>query len=408
MKTSHKAMIYCSFNHYELEVSIGCFHCEKTASAAAERTKVIVDLGFDQPGITLLRDGDEIFVSADELQLKVLSEDAQSRLGKPLDVSVASEQKKAVEALGTMDPAYVVTEEDFFTVTGDEVCEFLTHCGDGRRLHVSSYRVTSGSTASDEELEDVDCFDPKLIDGVTCVLVEPVPNDETSLTVTGEGIFSERNGEIELRGILAKINLPWSHEVINRGPSLWFGHQKVMGWRVTLGVRQFLEITKPYQKDCSARLGDWFREIGKFGEPIELTIMCSKKFWTVFDHLKGDYQKRAGDWASACFGEDAAINHFHRRNRFIEEAIELHQAAGGTADEIIQLVTHVYNKPTGDPHQEVGGAMVTLATLCNALGVDLLHAGEDELARVWEEFPRIRAKQASAQAGSPLPGKVDV
>jgi len=407
MKGSFVALVFCSFDNYQLEVPIGCFSSEEAATGAVERTMMVVDLNDGEPRIKLMRDGQEYFVAADELRLQILRAEAQARLGPALNVSHAEQREKAVEALSSFNPAYVVTEADF-EAANSHIRDFLRGCGDNCRLHSSSYRVTSGSTASDQVLEDVDCFDPKLIDGVTCVLVEPVPNDETSLTVTGEGIFSERNGEIELRSILAKINLPWSHEVINTGPSLWFGHQEVMGWRVTLGVRQFLEITKPYQRDCSARLGDWFREIGKFGEPIQLTIMCSKKFWTVFDHLKGDYQKRAGDWASACFGKAAAIDHFHRRSRFIEEAIELHQAAGGTADEIIQLVTHVYNKPTGDPHQEVGGTMVTLATLCNALGVDLLHAGEDELARVWEEFPRIRAKQAAAKEGSPLPGKVDV
>lgn len=256
-------------------------------------------------------------------------------------------------------------------------------------------------------------YDPSLIAGVTCVLVEPVPNDETSLTVTGDGIFSERDGGTELRDILAQTGLPWEHDVINRGRGLtwWLLDEEVtevMGWRVTLAIKEFLRVTAPYRTGCSARLDEWFKEIGKYRDPIKLTIMCSKKFWTVFDHLKGDYQKRAGEWASTCFGPMVAIDCFHRRNRFIEEAIELHQASRGTVDEIIQLVKHVYNKPAGDPHQEVGGTMVTLATLCNALGVDLLHAGEDELARVWEEFPRIRAKQASAQEGSPLPGDLNV
>lgn len=256
-------------------------------------------------------------------------------------------------------------------------------------------------------------FDPCMIESVTCVLVEPVPNDEQSFTVTGEGIFSERDCDTELRDILSQISLPWKHAAINhgRGPAWWLLDKdvtEVMGWRVTVAIEEFLKVTAPYRSHCSARLDNWFKELATYSPPIQLTIMCPKKIWTTIDHLKGDYQKRAGDWASACFGEDAAINHFHRRSRFIEEALELHQAAGGTADEVIQLVKHVYNKPTGEPHQEVGGAMVTLATLCNAMGVDLLHAGEDELARVWEEFPRIRAKQAAAKEGSPLPGKVDV
>lgn len=259
---------------------------------------------------------------------------------------------------------------------------------------------------SDSETHSPADFDPSLIDRICCLLVEPVPKDDSSNTVTGAGIFRTGNNDHELIAILTRCELPWSHEVINRTYYAGYGHKEVMGWAVNVDIRDFLFITKPHRQQCRPELRDWFVEIGRYEHPIELRIMCVKKIWTTVDHLKGDYQKRAGAWATACFGEEAAINHFHRRNRFIEEAIELHQASGGTADEIIELVNHVYNKPTGDPHQEVGGTLVTLATLCNGLGVNLLHAGEDELARVWEEFPRIRAKQAAAIENSPLPGKL--
>ena len=247
-------------------------------------------------------------------------------------------------------------------------------------------------------------FDPSLVDSISCVLVEPVPNDETSKTVTGEGMYHPGSEHRELINILSKCELPWSHEVINKTCYVGYGHQKVMGWAFNMTIGDFLSITKAHRPTFSIALKDWFKEVGRYGQPVELRVMCPKKIWTSVDHLKGDYQDRAGAWASACFGADAAIDQFHRRNRFIEEAIELHQASGGTADEVAQLVDHVYAKPIGAPRQEAGGCLLTLATLCNALDLDLLHAGEDELARVWDNIIGIRAKQATAQAVSPLPG----
>ena len=150
-------------------------------------------------------------------------------------------------------------------------------------------------------------YDPSLIAGVTCVLVEPVPNDETSLTVTGDGIFSERDGGTELRDILAQTGLPWEHDVINRGRGLtwWLLDEEVtevMGWRVTLAIQEFLRVTAPYRTGCSARLDEWFKEIGKYRDPIKLTIMCSKKFWTV--HRAGPAKERTREINGLGAGRD--------------------------------------------------------------------------------------------------------
>lgn len=286
--------------------------------------------------------------------------------------------------------------------------DFLRGCGDNCRLHSSSYRVTFGSTASDEELEDVDCFDPNIVASINCYLLEPSHDAIRDHVVVGDGPRLPEDCGPALLPVLARLPVQWKHETSAISDFQGYGHQRVMGWSAEIGVEEFVRLVEPLRPVNDDDLEEWLDQLALYLNPTVVKVICRKKTWTAIDHLKGDYQARAGKWASACFGEEAAINHFHRRSRFIEEAIELHQAAGGTADEIIQLVKHVYNKPTGDPHQEVGGTMVTLATLCNALGVDLLHAGEDELARVWEEFPRIRAKQAAAKEGSPLPGKVDV
>lgn len=115
------------------------------------------------------------------------------------------------------------------------------------------------------------------------------------------------------------------------------------------------------------------------------------------------FQSRVHDWIIACFGEEIGADKQERNHRFIEEALELVQANGCTKSEAHQLVDYVYGRPVGDPHQEVGGVMNTLAALCTASGIDMDRAGEDELARVWTKVEKIRAKQAAKPKHSPLP-----
>lgn len=116
------------------------------------------------------------------------------------------------------------------------------------------------------------------------------------------------------------------------------------------------------------------------------------------------FQARVKPWLLECFGEAIAADRQERNHRFLEEALELVQANQCTASEAHQLVDYVYGRPVGEPSQEVGGVMVTLAALCLALGLDMHVAAETELARIWTKVELIRAKQATKPAMSPLPG----
>lgn len=118
------------------------------------------------------------------------------------------------------------------------------------------------------------------------------------------------------------------------------------------------------------------------------------------------YQARVHEWVVACFGEEVARDGRERNHRFLEEALELVQAAGCTTSEAHQLVDYVFGRAVGEPGQEVGGVMNTLAALCNAHGLDLDGEAEKELARVWTISDRIRAKHAAKPKHSPLPGSV--
>lgn len=120
------------------------------------------------------------------------------------------------------------------------------------------------------------------------------------------------------------------------------------------------------------------------------------------------FQQRVQPWLMECFGPMIAGDREERNHRLLEEALELVQACGCTASEAHQLVDYVFGRPVGDPHQEVGGVMVTLAALCLANGLDMHVAGETELARISvpQTVAKIRAKQAAKPKHSPLPEAV--
>jgi len=117
----------------------------------------------------------------------------------------------------------------------------------------------------------------------------------------------------------------------------------------------------------------------------------------------GTFQARVHDWIIACFGEEIGRDQVERNHRFLEESLELVQSLGCTVSEAHQLVDYVYGREIGEPNQEVGGVMNTLAALCTAAGLDMAGAGETELARVWTKVEKIRAKQAAKPKHSPLP-----
>lgn len=115
------------------------------------------------------------------------------------------------------------------------------------------------------------------------------------------------------------------------------------------------------------------------------------------------FQERVAPWMQTCFGAEISADVQERNHRFLEEALELVQAKGCTAGEAHQLVDYVFGRDVGDPHQEVGGVMVTLAALCLAASLDMDKAAEDELRRIWTKVEAIRAKQAAKPKHSPLP-----
>ena len=119
------------------------------------------------------------------------------------------------------------------------------------------------------------------------------------------------------------------------------------------------------------------------------------------------FQDKVRAWMHACFGPAASNDKIERNHRFFEKAVELVQACGCSKEDCLKLVEHIYAKPLGEPIQEVGGVIITLAALCCAQGINLQVSAETELDRVWDKIDAIREKQKRKREllghSSPLP-----
>ncbi len=115
------------------------------------------------------------------------------------------------------------------------------------------------------------------------------------------------------------------------------------------------------------------------------------------------WQERVAQWMAACFTPAITADRGERNHRFLEESLELVQSLGCTASEAHQLVDYVFGRPVGEPSQELGGVMVTIAALANASAMMIDIAADAELARCWTKIDVIRAKQAGKPKHSPLP-----
>lgn len=115
------------------------------------------------------------------------------------------------------------------------------------------------------------------------------------------------------------------------------------------------------------------------------------------------FQGRVQPWMQACFGPEISADRLERGDRLLEEVFELLQSGGYPRERVASLTGYVWSRPTGEPAQEVGGVMVTLAAYCLAHELDMHSAGETELARIWTKVEAIRAKQAAKPKGSALP-----
>lgn len=117
------------------------------------------------------------------------------------------------------------------------------------------------------------------------------------------------------------------------------------------------------------------------------------------------FQARVEPWFRECFPAAVCDDRLERGDRLLEEVFELLQSGDYPAERVAALRDYTWGRAKGEPAQEVGGVMVTLAAYCIAHNLDMHEAGEAELARISQPaiVEKIRAKQAAKPVGSALP-----
>jgi hypothetical protein len=114
-------------------------------------------------------------------------------------------------------------------------------------------------------------------------------------------------------------------------------------------------------------------------------------------------QASSGEWGLECLGQEALDNPDQRNHRFYEESTELVQATGMTREACHRMVDHVFDRPVGEPAQEIGGVMISLSLLANKLGLSVAGSALMELERAWDRIPEIREKQKLKMSVEPPP-----
>lgn len=104
------------------------------------------------------------------------------------------------------------------------------------------------------------------------------------------------------------------------------------------------------------------------------------------------FQYRVLQWVKACFGDKVAFDKTERNHRFLEESLELVQAAGCSKEEVVHIVEYVFSRPPGEVSQESAGVCIMLASLCEAHGIDMEDTAENELKRIWDKIDKVREK----------------
>ena len=105
------------------------------------------------------------------------------------------------------------------------------------------------------------------------------------------------------------------------------------------------------------------------------------------------FQVRCLKWILAWLNSKLVWNKQERNQRFLEESLELVQSLDMDRETAHKLVDYVFGRPKGEPKQELGGVMNTLAILAETNSMSMWQAAEEELSRCWDNIETIKAKQ---------------
>lgn len=149
-------------------------------------------------------------------------------------------------------------------------------------------------------------------------------------------------------------------------------------------------------------IGDWSRLYDSTGW-IESELACMRELIAAAltaATQSADLGPQWLAWAVSMFGE-IARDPKERALRFLEEAVELGQAAGISKLELGKILARVYSRPAGNIAKEIAQSRACLDLLAHIVGVDPAAASAAELDRV-RSIPKqewTRRHQAKVEAG---------
>lgn len=169
------------------------------------------------------------------------------------------------------------------------------------------------------------------------------------------------------------------------------------------------QYVNPRTRDVPAKITEYLSNGGLFNpelmdhEAVRDLLIHARDVIEIFERERSagetpvarSFQDRVFDWARDCFGEHDTTSREMRTDRFLEEALEMGQACGCDEERALRILRYVYGRPRGEVAQEAGGTMVSLAVLCQAFGIGMSMAGENELHRVLGKIEHIRARHAA-------------
>jgi hypothetical protein len=107
-----------------------------------------------------------------------------------------------------------------------------------------------------------------------------------------------------------------------------------------------------------------------------------------------EFQNRALDLLYARFGEQSVMDKDQRGIHFLQEALELFRAMGGSVDAVRAKTVEVYSKPAGEVVVEIGDVMNSLAGVGVANDVDIVQAAYNTLDDGWKNISVVLERKS--------------
>jgi hypothetical protein len=105
-----------------------------------------------------------------------------------------------------------------------------------------------------------------------------------------------------------------------------------------------------------------------------------------------EFQNRAIELLHARFGEESVYDKDKRRNQFLQEALELFRAMGGSADTVRSHAVSAYSKAPGEVVVKIGDVMNSLAGVGLAHDVDMVQAAYNRMDDGWRSIGVVPVK----------------